>query len=125
MFLGGEMIVETYCSSSGTYYVQETLAKLPPKAVKKIVGRLKLLRQYGVNFLTHSGTMKKLQGYDLYEIVVDFNKVFYRIFCVIRQATCWLLHLFAKKSNDTPLREIKTALQRAKDLDVRLALVIS
>ena len=115
------MEIDFYCSSGGTYHVKEFIEELPPKTVKKITRQLELLEKYGFSFLTQSGTMKKLQGYDIYEIVIDFNKVFYRIFCVIRNATCWLLHMFIKKGNSTPLREIKTALSRLKDLDLQLA----
>jgi phage-related protein len=117
------MRIEVFSSSSGTYYVKEQLADIPPKAMKKITGKLQLLEKHGMNFVTYAGTvMKKLKGYDLYEIVVDFNKMFYRIFCVIRNATCFLLHMITKKSNNTPLHEIKVAVQRARELDLQLAL---
>lgn len=119
------MEVSFYSTSGGTYQVKEFIEGLPPKTVRKITRQLELLEKYGLHFLTKSGTMKKLQGYDIYEIVVDFNKVFYRIFCVIRNATCWLVHMFTKKSNSTPIREITTALNRIRDLDRQLALAIS
>lgn len=117
------MEIGFYSTSGGTYHVKEFIEDLPPKTVKKITRQLELLEKYGLNFLTKSGTMKKLHGHDIYEMVVDFNKVCYRIFCVIRNATCWLLHMFTKKSNSTPPKEISTALSRIKDLDKQLALV--
>jgi len=119
------MEVEFYCSSSGRNYVGEFIMGIPPKAVKKVYRQLELLKKYGVNFLTHSGTMKKLHGYDIYEMIIDFDKVCYRIFCVIRKAVCWLLHIFVKKSPHTPQREIDTAVKRARDLDYQLALAVN
>lgn len=112
------MEVQIYYSSAGTYYVSDFISSRPDKDKKKIMRNLELVENYGFNFVTHSGTMKKLHGYKLYEIVIKY-KVGYRIFCVIREKTCWLLHIFIKKSNSTPRREIETALQRARDLDIR------
>lgn len=115
------MKIDFYCSTGGKYYVKEFISGLPPKTVKKVVRQLELLEKHGLNFVTHSGTMKKLQGYDIYEIKIDFNKICYRIFCVMRKATCWMLHMFIKKSNFTPVREIMTAMSRAQNLDLQLA----
>lgn len=115
-----------FTSSAGENYVGNYIYSLPDKkAVKKIERRLELIEKYGFNFRTYSGTMTKLHGYNLYEIKIDFNHMFYRILCVFRGAECWLLNMFAKKENKTPLQEIRTALQRAKELDTMLALVIS
>ncbi|MBU3978441.1 type II toxin-antitoxin system RelE/ParE family toxin [Patescibacteria group bacterium] len=115
------MDIKIFSSSSGTFYVKEQMAEIPAKAIKKITGKLELLEKHGMNFVTHAGIMKKLHGYDIYEIVIDFNRIFYRIFCVIRNSTCWLLHMIFKKSNKTPLHEIKVALQRSRELDLQLA----
>lgn len=117
------MEISFYSTSGGTNHVKEFIEDLPPKTVKKITRQLELLEKYGLHFLTKSGTMKKLRGYDIYEMMVAFNKVCYRIFCVIRNATCWLLHIFIKKSNSTPQKEISTTLGRIRDLDLQLALV--
>lgn len=114
------MEIQYYCSSGGTNYVGDFIMVLPVKAAKKVRRRLGLVTKYGINFMTHSGTVKKLHGYDLYEIVINFNKVFYRIICSIKNGICWLLHMFTKKSNNTPIREIRTAVQRSRDLDIQL-----
>ena len=95
------------------------------KAIKKIEKRLELLSKYGVGFLTKSGTMKKLHGFEIYEIKIDFNNVFYRILCVVRGSVCWLLNMFTKKSDKTPYKEIKTTLERVRNLDISLSYAMS
>lgn len=119
------MEINFYSTSRGTCHVKKFITDLNPKTVKKITRQLDLLEKYGVNFLTKSGTMKKLQGYDIYELIIDFNNVCYRIFCVIRNTTCWLMHMFKKKSNATPFKEVSTTLSRIKDLDMQLNLALN
>lgn len=107
------MVVKFWTSSSTRNYVGEFIEGLPVMAQKKIIRQLELLEKYGRNFID----MKKLKGYDLCEITINFNNIGYRILCVIKNAVCWLLHIFVKKSNETPQREINTALKRAKELN--------
>ena len=94
----------------------------PIKARKKIIRMLKLLEKYGTKLL-HSGYLEKLKGYDLYELRIKFSGVAYRISCFIREATCWLLHIFKKKSGHTPQRHINTALERKRGLELSQAVV--
>lgn len=115
------MTIETWKSASGRDYVKENIERLPLKPKKKIIRMLDLFEKYGPKFMQQAGYMKKLTGYAIYELIIDFNKICYRIFCVIRETACWLLLFFIKKSPGTPLREIKTALARAKELDLFLA----
>jgi len=119
------MEVEFFCSAEGTNYVGDVIESQLPKGIKKIERQLELIEEMGINYFTYSGCAKKLHGFDLYEIMVSFGKMCYRIFCVIRNTTCWLMHMFVKKSNDTPRREIDTALNRVKILDRRLALAVN
>lgn len=112
------MEIQFYTSSTTRNYVGEFIEGLPVKARKKIIRQLKLLEKYGHGYID----MKKLKGCDLYEITINFNNIGYRILCVIKQTVCWLLHMFIKKSNDTPQRELNTALGRAKALDLSLAI---
>lgn len=111
------MTVEVWTSSGTQDHVGEFIEELPAKTQKKIIRDLELVEKYGTRF----ANMKKLKGNGLYEIKIRYNKIAYRIFCVIRDASCWLLHAFVKKSNSTPLREISTALYRSRELDNYLA----
>lgn len=119
------MEVEFYCSASGTNYIKEFIVGQSPKAAKKIWRQIKRLEGCNLTFLSQAGIIKKLHGYDLWEICVDFGNMCFRILFVIRNITCHLLHGFLKKSNNTPKREIETALRRTKDLDYQLSFTIS
>ncbi|PJE67413.1 type II toxin-antitoxin system RelE/ParE family toxin [Candidatus Shapirobacteria bacterium CG10_big_fil_rev_8_21_14_0_10_40_9] len=92
------------------------------KAKKKIIRMLKLLEKYGTRLL-YSGYLEKLKGYDLYELRIKFSGVAYRILCFIKEATCWLLHIFKKKSGHTPQRHIDIALERKRELELSLAVI--
>lgn len=116
------MEIEFYHSASGTYYVKEFIMEQQPKAVKAIYRELERIGKYQLSVLTRAGIIKKLHGYDIWEVMVDSGKVCYRIFCAIRKTVCHLLHGFIKKSNKTHLKEIKTTLNRIKDLDYQLSL---
>jgi len=112
------MEIHFYTSTNTRNYVGEFIEGLPVKTRKKIVRQLKLLEKYGSNYID----MKKLKGYDLYEITINFNNIGYRILCVIKQTACWLLHMFIKKRNSTAKREINTAMGRARDLELSLVI---
>jgi phage-related protein len=116
------MRVESYCSPSGVDYVAESLKLLPVKAAKKAVRQFELIERYGLDFVTRSGTMKKIHRIGLYELTVRFENIFYRVFCLVRGAVCWLVHAFTKKSNKIPTRELETALNRSGELDHSLRL---
>jgi phage-related protein len=109
------MDIRFYTSQSGVEYVSEFIKEKisDVKAKNKILRRLELLEKYDLLNAIRSRLIKKLHGYDLYEIVIDHNRVFYRILCSIGRNTCWLLHMFKKKSNNTPAEDIETALNRS------------
>lgn len=110
------MLVEFFSSD-----VRDFIKAQPPKAVLKIMSRLEMLEKYGLDFCTHSGTVKFLRN-GICEVKVRFNHIFYRFLFVIRQTVCWLLHAFKKKSNTTPAKELGLAIKRAGILDRRLAI---
>jgi len=58
--------------------------------------------------------VKKLQG-KLYELRIT-GKVTIRIFYTIANNEYYLLHAFKKKGQKTPSKELKTALDRMRDL---------
>ena len=72
--------------------------------------------------LVHDGQfLKKLTGCEgLYELRVRVANVFYRILLIFINSAGYLLNAFKKKTNETPLREISTALDRLRTLRVQL-----
>ncbi|MDO8609344.1 MAG: type II toxin-antitoxin system RelE/ParE family toxin [bacterium] len=112
------MDIEFYESINGRKYVEKYLDKLPINTRKKIVKTLELIEEEGLSSLKQLGKFIKLRNkkVDLYELRFYINKIWYRIFCIIYNSKCWLLHIFDKKSNDTPERHIETAENRALEI---------
>ena len=78
----------------------------------KVANSISLLTDYGP--ILRPPYIKKLQD-KLYELRVS-GKVAVRIFYTIVDGKYYLLHGFKKKTEKTPLKEIKTALDRMKML---------
>ncbi len=111
------MKIEYWTATYTRDYVAEFIEGQPVKAKKKIFRDLELVELYGTAF----ANMKKLNGYDMHEIKIKA----YRILCAVRGKVCWLLHIFVKKSNNTPAQELSTAYKRMRDLDNYLLLNVA
>ncbi|MDD4795973.1 MAG: type II toxin-antitoxin system RelE/ParE family toxin [Bacilli bacterium] len=83
--------------------------KLEPKDQKKVVRALDRIEQEqdGLMNLFKAEYAKKLEK-DLYELTPD--KV--RILFTLKDRICWLLHIFFKKTNKTPIKELNLARER-------------
>jgi len=101
-------------SDSGKNPVADFIESLEPKTQAKVTFILEIIGRYGRR--AANNYFEKLKGYQLYEVKIQFNKRWHRIFCIIEGEKCYLLHGFFKKSNKTPLKEIKVALERAKQV---------
>lgn len=116
------MEIEFWETSSGRSPVEEFITELPAKTQEKIVWAIDKLETYGTKLVHEGKLLVKLVGYNLYELRVKINKIFYRILLVFIGTTAWLLHAFKKKTNNTPIKEINTALGRSKLLGYQLSI---
>lgn len=105
------LTVEFWEVSTGNSPVVDYIESLPKKPREKVYWVIKLLRRRGAA-LVRTKLMRKLRGYDLYELIIFFQGVFYRILLVIVETKACLLHMFKKKSNRTPIKEIGIAQKR-------------
>lgn len=94
-------------------FIKKEFSAVTHKKFNRYIQRLK---KYGVEPLRRAGNVVKLRGFELYELIVDYCRIFF----VIRREVCYLVHAFKKKRNDTPIKEIQTALNRIKALDAML-----
>lgn len=84
----------------------------PASQQDKIFEKFAQLECRDFSDLALGGHLKKLTGKDsLYEIRLSIG-VEYRFFCKISGPVCLLVHAFVKKSTKTPMKEIRTALNR-------------
>ncbi len=117
--------VEFWVSEDGKNPVGEFIENLEnPKAQKKILTTLGYCETFEITQLYRAEILEKInyRGNVLYEVRILFNKIAYRIICVIRGATIWLLHAIIKKRDKIPPHELEVAQNRANNLDRRLAL---
>jgi len=97
-----------YRTVDGKCPVQDFLDSLPGKVVKKIVWVLKLLEDLDV---VPSSYFKKLIGTEeIWECRIQFGSNAYRLLCFfLNRSVVVLSHGFVKKSQKTPVHEIKRA----------------
>ena len=101
-----------YQSKRGNFPVKDFIERQQSSLVAKITHYLELLENYGP-FLKPP-YIKKLHK-NLYELRVS-SKVSIRIFYSKKDKTYVLLHGFVKKTQKTPKKEIKVALERLKEI---------
>lgn len=96
-------------------YVDEYIKNQPLNVQQKILSKMERLLTIGLQPLLHTKDASTMPGYkNLYELRVKFNKTLHRLFFIIKQNNYLFVHAFSKKSQKTPLREIKTAINRIR-----------
>lgn len=107
----------TYQSPTGKLPVKKFIESLDLTAQSKIRHLLNMLKELGIQFgLPHA---KKLSGTDIWELRVlgkDNIRIFY---AAIERKKFILLHGFKKKSNKTPFKELKIAIDRLSESKLR------
>ena len=103
-----------YTKPNGKSPIKEFLNKSNEALRTKILRQIKYIQEYG---LTPSiPNLKKISGIPFWEIRI-LGKDNVRIFCTsLPNKEVKILHIFAKKKQKTPLKEINLALQRYKEV---------
>ena len=104
--------VNFFQTARGDYPVQDFIEEQDKPTNAKIISAVELLETDGPYL--KPPYIKKLQD-KLYELRIS-GKVTIRIFYTIKNGEYHLLHAFKKKTQKTPPKEIKTALDRMKVL---------
>lgn len=104
--------VNFFQTARGESPIKEFIKEQDERTYAKILHAILLLKKNGP-FLKPP-YMKKLQD-KLYELRIS-GKVAVRIFYTIKNNEYYLLHVFKKKVQKTPSKELKTALDRIKEL---------
>lgn len=102
-----------YISLSGANPVKDFINALENKQKVKIFHIFKLIIEYGINSIPKH--IKKLSGTNLWEIRIIGKDNIRIIYIVPKFRNVLLLHGFVKKTNKTPLKEIKIASYRYND----------
>ena len=103
-----------YISSSGGDPIKEFL-DTHPKAKLKAFRIFSNIEEYGLmSVIPH---IKKLTGTPLWEIRLLGEDSARILYVTRKEKQVFLLHAFVKKTNKTPSKEIKKALDRLKELE--------
>jgi phage-related protein len=107
-----------YKTSGGDSPVEEFIESLPGKVQQKIAWVLKIVRELPV---VNRQFLKKLSGTkDIWEIRIDSGSDTFRILGFFDRGDLVILtNGFAKKTEKTPLKEIKLAEERKSDYEER------
>ncbi len=100
-----------------SYYsreVQEDIMSLPVTLQARYIGLTQRMLEYGPNLgLPHTDTF----GGGLFELRLKSAEGIARVFfCTMVEQEIIMLHSFIKKTQKTPLKELKLAKQRMKEL---------
>lgn len=104
--------IKSFQTSRGRYPVNDFIKSQDRDTGSKITRAVSLLENYGP-FLKPPD-IKKITG-KIYELRIT-GSVSVRIFYTPFQGKYYLLHAFKKESQKTPKNEIKTAIDRAREL---------
>lgn len=104
--------VNFFQTARGNYPVKEFIQSQDAATIAKILHSIKLLSNNGP-FLKPP-YIKKLQN-NVYELRIP-GRVNIRIFYTLYIGNYFLLHAFKKKSQKTPLKEIKIAVDRINEI---------
>lgn len=104
--------VYSFITPRGDKIVRKFIEGLGETVMAKVDHKVKLLMEYGPQLgMPHS---KKI-GDNLYELRIRGNDEIRIIYSFIKN-NIYLLHAFKKKTDGIPERELKTAIQRKRDL---------
>lgn len=114
------MEIQFYQTTRGDYPVLEFIENLPIKHQKKIYYRIDLFKQLGLQKSLQGGDAKNFKGNKykgLYELIIDYDKIFYRILFTMIKNACWFVHAIKKKSDATPPQALNKAINIKKQLE--------
>lgn len=102
--------------------VLKFIKKQAPEHRARIMKDIEFFEEQGLELLAVPSKLKKLKGYaELYELIVDFKGIFYRIIFTVVDGEAWLLEAFKKKDNNTRKTYIANAASRRETLLLALA----
>jgi phage-related protein len=103
-----------YKTSSGNSPIEEFLDNLSSKQAQKVTWVLKLLEEFDI--IPEKYFKKLISTPDIWEIKVSIGNNAFRFLCFFDSSQIVVLtNAFAKKSQKTPLNEIKLAIQRKNE----------
>ncbi len=98
-----------YPAGESSNIIVEFYRKLNVSTRRKIIKAAKYLEEYGI--VPEIGNIKKLKGYDFWEVRI-LGKDNIRLFIIEIGSSIYVLNIFRKKTQSTPLQELKLTQKR-------------
>ena len=94
--------------------IQQAILKLPPGLLARYLHLTDLMLEFGPNLgMPHTRAM----GDGLFELRLKSKEGIARVFyCAVVEEQIFMLHVFTKKSQKTPKKELDTARRRFKEV---------
>lgn len=106
--------IEFYTTDAGHIPVRDFIDDMPAKTRAKVFHTLELVEEHGLSI--GEPHIKHLET-DLWEIRISALEGTYRfLFTEKQNRVILLIHAFQKKSHETPIRELKTARARLREI---------
>lgn len=105
-------VVELYTSPNGNEIVSDSYLKLPKIQRSKILKAITVLEEFGMS--RDIPNLRKLSGTKLWEYRILGKDNIRLILVSIINGRIVILNIFVKKSQKTPIKELKTAEERCK-----------
>ena len=103
-----------YKTRNGNDPVKKFLNSLTDKQAKKVAWVLRLIRD--LNFIPKEYLKKMVNTNDIWEVRIQSSKDIFRILCFFDKGNLIVLtNAFVKKTQKTPIKEIKLAEKRKQD----------
>lgn len=107
-----------YKTQSGREIVSDFIDSFSNDIIDKIRFDIRLLKEYGLDLLSTSKVKKMSSVSHLYELRIKTSTQIRLFFVYYPPDTFLLLHGFVKKTNKTPLKELKKAIHRKNEFDI-------
>lgn len=109
-----EWTIEFYKTAGDDSPVEEWMSSIPKTAYTKLIRTMKLLREFNI---TLKEPYVKPLGDKLYEIrVKDTNGIYRVVYFAYTGKKFIMLHGFTKKTQKTPMKELKLSKQRMEEI---------
>lgn len=105
--------VEFYVGKNGRSEIVDFIEEYDVKSQRKITRQILYIEEYGLNKAVPN--LKKMTSTGFWELRI-LGKQNIRLFCFQKGKIITVVNIFNKKSQKTPLKEIKVTQQRIKDL---------
>ena len=104
-----------YKTSSGREVIAEFIGRLDDITKARVRNGIRLLEKHGLELLKNQSVKKISANPDIFELRIVGKRQVRLLFAIYDKDTYLVVHIFVKKTQKTPVKEIKLAQKRVKE----------